>query len=219
MSRIKQLGKKVIDAGGELSAATKAIGNASGEGHEASVRCYSPAGEDSAYGDSWRRQEMNAEIKRIHPRTWWRPFRDMKHYTLIRAKKLAKEPCVGIFFVVEGRIYVDSLPFTENPSYAGYRTFYRNHPDFWDFLQQGPRRHPYRYEEVARGRVSYHNASERFKLFADRCIVKKKRLLRTVMGEFNLPANTVVRMDDHYQCLGCLPRRPPNLWLDREWNF
>ena len=148
--------------------------------------------------------------------------RDSKKYyeqlSRISWAKEAKVPEVGIFFVVNGEPLVRGIPWTENPCYGDYRTYSMNHPDFWDFLTKRKLRScHWRYEEVARGRVNYHEESGKFTLFADRCIIKKKRLVRAILTAFNLPRKTNVVVSDHYQCLGCLPRRPPNLSLDKEW--
>ena len=62
-----------------------------------------------------------------------------------------------------------------------------------------------------------YNEESSVNLFADRCIIKKKRLVRAILTAFNLPRHTNVVVSDHYQCLGCLPRRPPDLLLDTEW--
>jgi hypothetical protein len=69
------------------------------------------------------------------------------------------------------------------------------------------------------GGVNYYDASGTFTLFADRCIIKSKRQLRAIMTRLNLPPDTSVVVDDHYQCLGCMRRRPPCLALDEEWGF
>jgi hypothetical protein len=169
--------------------------------------------------DEWLRQEGNYFQKRSRN---VRP--DSKRYrelcSRIRLAKAAKVAEVGIFFVVNGVPLVRGIPWTENPSFAGYRTFPMNHPDFWEYLQRRRlRRWDWRYEEVARGRVNYHEKSGKFNLFADRCIIKKKRLVRAILAAFNLPRDTNVVVSDHYQCLGCLPTRPPNPWLDKEWNL
>ncbi len=169
--------------------------------------------------DERLRQEGNYLQKRSRN---VRPYskRSYEQHSRACLAKAAKVPEVGIFFVVNGEPLVRGIPWTENPSYAGYRTYPMNHPDFWDYMQKRKARAwswKWRYEEVARGRVNYHEESGKFNLFADRCIIKKKRLVRAILTAFNLPRDTNVVVSDHYQCLGCLPRRPPDLWLDTEW--
>ena len=182
---------------------------------------WSPTSHTGAELDESLRQEGNHLQKRsrnarLFTKKWW------EQYYRERSAKAAKVPEVGIFFVVNAELQVRGIPWTENPSYAGYRTHPMNHPDFCDFLQKGKagsRFSKWRYEEVARGRVNYHEESGKFTLFADRCIIKRKRLVRAILSAFNLPRKTTVVVSDHYQCLGCLPRRPPDLWLDTEWKW
>jgi hypothetical protein len=64
-----------------------------------------------------------------------------------------------------------------------------------------------RYEARPRGRVNYDEASGRFTLFADRCIIMDKRLVNAIMNEFNLPLGTRGLADDHYRCPKCLHKR------------
>lgn len=62
------------------------------------------------------------------------------------------------------------------------------------------------YDEAARGRVNYEDASGRFTLFTDRCIIRSKRLVSKIMNELRLPKDTRVLADDHYQSRRALPR-------------
>jgi hypothetical protein len=127
------------------------------------------------------------------------------------AKKV-NVPKVGIFFVVNGKPWAEGLPWTENPSCAGLWTYAVDHPDYWGRLQvvgAVPKDMPY--DDAPRGRVDYEDASRRFTVFADRCIIKNKRLVSKIMNELSLPKETRVLPDDHYRCPKCLPRRTPKL--------
>lgn len=137
----------------------------------------------------------------------------------IKLARAAKVPEVGIFFVVNAKPLVQGIPWRVNPSYAGYRTYGVGHPEFWRFLLQADAVPcAMRHAEAARGCVNYHEASQKFTMFADRRIIKRKLQVQAIMTELNLPPDTSVVVDDHYQCLGCLPRRPACLALDEEWN-
>lgn len=175
----------------------------------------------AAEQDEIRRQERNRLEKLYRCRTWTQSVKEAEaSCRRIKLAKAAKVPGVGIFFVVNAKPWVQWIPWTENPRYAGYRTYGVGHPEFWRFLLKADAvPMDMRYEEAARGRVNYHDASGRSTLLADRCIIKSKGQIRTIMTELNLPPDTSVVVDDHYQCLGCLPRRPPCLALDEEWNF
>ena len=60
------------------------------------------------------------------------------------------------------------------------------------------------YDRAARGRVNYEDASRKFTLFADRCILKNKPLLSKIMKELSLPKRTRVLPDEHYRCPDCV---------------
>jgi hypothetical protein len=89
-------------------------------------------------------------------------------------------PEVGLFFMVGRKPFVASLPWTEVPSVAGFRTHSVDHYEYWRRLQEvGGVPRDLEYDEAARGRVNYEDAGRRFTLFADKCIIKNKRLVGT----------------------------------------
>lgn len=53
----------------------------------------------------------------------------------VTAAEKAMVPKVGLFFVVNGKPWVEGIPWTENPSLAGFRTYGVGHPDYWNRLQ------------------------------------------------------------------------------------
>jgi hypothetical protein len=123
--------------------------------------------------------------------------------------KKAIVPSVGLFFLVNGKPIVDGLPWTEVPSLAGFRTFALGHPEFWARLQQGgvvPQGMPY--EDCPRGRVNRFDATGRFTLLADRCIIRSKPLLSKIMAALGLPRGTRVATDSHYKCAVCMGKVP-----------
>lgn len=125
-----------------------------------------------------------------------------------RAAKLAQVPEVGLFFMMpDGKVFLDGVPYTEVPSYAGFRTYSVDHDQFWSQLRRiGSVPRDLEYDEVARGRVTYEDSSRTFTLFADRCAIKNKRAINSVMSGFNLPHGTKVLPDSHYKCPRCAPR-------------
>ena len=117
-------------------------------------------------------------------------------------------PQVGLFFLPRGQLFVDGLPWTEVPNVAGFRTYSVGHPEYWRRLKECGAAPKYlRYEACPRGRVNYDEASGRFTLFADRCIIMDKRLVSAIMNEFNLPMGTRSLADDQYHCPKCLRKR------------
>jgi hypothetical protein len=132
----------------------------------------------------------------------------------------ARAPKVGVFFVVGPKLWVAGIPWAENLSVAGFRTYAVGHPDLWKQLQEaGAVPCDLEYDETARGRVNYEDASGRFTLFADKCIIRNKRLVSKIMNELSLPKNTGVLPDDHYRCPRCLRRRLKREQAETDWNF
>jgi hypothetical protein len=134
--------------------------------------------------------------------------------------KKANLPRVGLFFVVNGKPIVDSLPWTEVPSLAGFRTYGLGHPEFWARLQQGgvvPQGMPY--EDCPRGRADRFDATGRFILLADRCIIKSKPTVRKIMAALGLPRGTRVATDSHYKCAVCMRKVPTRKQEAEDWDF
>ena len=56
------------------------------------------------------------------------------------------------------------------------------------------------------GRVVFHTLSSQYTLYADRCILRRKNLVRKIIAEMRLPRDhTTTATDDHYRCAQCLP--------------
>ena len=117
----------------------------------------------------------------------------------VTAAKNTKMPKVGCFFVVNGKPWVEGFPWTENFTVGGFRTYAVGHPEYWQRLQGlgvAPKGMPY--ENSPRGRVNYEDASNRFTLFADRCIVRDQRLVSSIKSKLRLPKGTRALPDDRY---------------------
>ena len=134
--------------------------------------------------------------------------------------KKAKVPRIGLFFGVNGKPFVDGLPWTEVPSLAGFRTSALGHPEFWARLQQGgvvAQGMPY--EDCPRGRVNRFDATGLFTLLADRCILKSKPMVRKIMAALGLPKETRVVTDPHYKCAVCMGKVPTRKQEVEDWDF
>jgi hypothetical protein len=139
---------------------------------------------------------------------------------ILRKKGSNEVPKVGLFFVVDRKPFVDGIPWTENPSVSGSRTYNVGHSEFWSRLQvlgAAPAGIPY--EDVPRGRVNYMDATGRFTLLADRCIIKSKTLVREIMAALRLPKGTAVVSDLHYRCAVCMGRVPTIRQEEDDWDF
>jgi hypothetical protein len=118
---------------------------------------------------------------------------------------------VGIFWLVGDRLILDTSPLSEAEPYGdclGHRT---SHIDYWTAQQRlGAVPLDLEYEEPPRGRVIYNTKTQRFALYADRCILKKKSAVNRIMRTMCLPAaQTEIATDGyfgHYKCFNCLER-------------
>ncbi|MGA2985370.1 MAG: hypothetical protein ABSG32_16275 [Terriglobia bacterium] len=118
------------------------------------------------------------------------------------------EPRVGIFWLLDGKLIADSTPVSDAEPYADGMTHPRSHIEQWAELQRtGQVPDIVEYEEPPRGRVSYYPQRDEFVLYADPCILAKKRLVRQIMVALNLPEKrTTTSKDSHYRCVRCLRR-------------
>ena len=121
------------------------------------------------------------------------------------------QPMVGIFWLLNGRLILDASPLSEAEPYGDCLTHRKSHINFWGEQQRaGALPREIEYEEPPRGRVVFNQTSQRFALYADRCILKKKSVVNQVMKAMCLPASkTDVSTDGiggHYKCSQCLER-------------
>ena len=66
-----------------------------------------------------------------------------------------KEPSVGIFWVINGNLVIDSMPLGEAEQYGDHLTHPGSHLEVWAmFHQKGTVPSDMEYEEAPRGRVS-----------------------------------------------------------------
>lgn len=115
-----------------------------------------------------------------------------------------KVPQVGLFFLVEGRLFADGRAWTEVTSEAGTRIHGVSHPEYWQRLQKaGAVPSDLEYDKAPRGRVNYEDASGKFTLSADRCIIMDNGLASAIMNELNLPMGTRGLVDEQYRCPTC----------------
>jgi hypothetical protein len=108
----------------------------------------------------------------------------------------------------DGKLILDTTPVSQAEPYGDALTHGTGHDDYWTKLQQ-QRLVPdtVEYLEIPRGRVGFYKRDEKFWLRADRCILKRKDIVRRIKAAMNLPENVVMETDDHYCCAVCLKRR------------
>jgi hypothetical protein len=118
------------------------------------------------------------------------------------------QSCVGIFWVLNSEPLIDSALLSDAEPYGDHLTHPRGHAEVWEQWQgKGVVSPDMEYDEPPRGRVMYNTKTRRFKLLADRCILRDKEVVRKIKSQMSLPRNTETDTDSHYRCLDCLRAR------------
>jgi len=116
-----------------------------------------------------------------------------------------EESRVGIFWLLNGKLLIDSTPLDEAERYGDFLTHPRGHAEVWEDYQRNGTVFPEtEYEEPPRGRVMYSTKTRLFTLLADRCILKRMALVTQIKEEMHLPKDTKIGGDSHYRCSTCL---------------
>ena len=116
------------------------------------------------------------------------------------------EPRVGIFWLFGDRLLIDSTPVSDAEPYGDCLGHSKSHIDYWTEHQRlGDLPCDIEYEETPRGRVIYNMKTRRYSFCADRCILRRKSVVRRIMKTMHLPADvTDILTDSHYRCFRCL---------------
>jgi hypothetical protein len=116
------------------------------------------------------------------------------------------EPSVGIFWVISGKLVIDSTPLSQAEPYGVHLTHPCSHLEVWTlFRQKGTVPSNSEYEEAPRGRVIYNAKTGRFSFLADKCILRDKDVVSGIMSELHLPSESTDNgTDAHYRCSYCL---------------
>jgi hypothetical protein len=118
-------------------------------------------------------------------------------------------PMVGIFWLLGDRLILDTSSLTEAEPYGDCLDHRQSHIDYWTEHQRlGTVPRDIDYEEPPRGRVVFNRKTQRFALYADRCILKRKPIVKQIMKAMCLPVVktdvTTDGPDGHYKCSRCL---------------
>jgi len=118
------------------------------------------------------------------------------------------ESCVGIFWLHDGKLIIDTTPVSMAEPYGTALTHPSGHIDHWERLQRtGAVPADVEYEEEPRGRVVFDGREQRFHLMADKCILGRRDVVAGIMEVMHLPDDTAVSTDEHYRCRHCLAGR------------
>jgi hypothetical protein len=130
-----------------------------------------------------------------------KPSQSRRH----KASTRTTEPRVGIFWLVDGKLLIDSTLLSKAESYGDHLTHPQGHAAVWEQYQQVGKVPPEsEYEESPRGRVIYDTTTLTFTLLADKCILNRKELITKIKEELRLPKKTTLGTDSHYRCFNCL---------------
>ena len=153
---------------------------------------------DSAAGQKARQrfEDGEEELKQ------WRLAHPFKKIRL-------NERRVGIFWLAGNRLLCDTSPLSEAEEYGNCLTHPTSHIDHWRRLQQAGTVPPdIEYEEHPRGRVVLNTKTERFTIYADRCILNRQSVVSRILKAVHLEAGeTDLKTDDHYRCFKCLAQK------------
>ena len=116
------------------------------------------------------------------------------------------EQCVGIFWLFDGELIIDSTPLSKAEPYDTALTHPTGHDDHWERLQKkGIVPAEVDYMRPPRGRVFFQTREERFDFYADKCILSQRKVVRKIMDALHLPlGKTTEGGDTHYRCFNCL---------------
>jgi hypothetical protein len=115
------------------------------------------------------------------------------------------EPRVGIFWLIDERLVIDTTPLSEAGTYGDFRIYEGDHVTHWaEMERRGEVPRGSAYEEHPRGRVNFNTKTKRFTLLADACILRKKNVVKKLMRLLLLPEDTALSTDEHYRCFRCL---------------
>jgi hypothetical protein len=118
---------------------------------------------------------------------------------------ISQEPYLGIFWLLDGKLFTDSAPLSQAEPYGDHLTHPRGHVHVWEEWQRiGKVSLDLPYEELPRGRVMFNVKKNEFVLLADRCILKKRSAVAEIRNVFHLPKKITLDGDPHYRCHHCL---------------
>jgi hypothetical protein len=123
-----------------------------------------------------------------------------------RGKRKRDEPRVGIVWMVNGKLTIDSTPISRAEAYGDFNIHSGDHQSVSENLQLNGRVPlEMEYDEAPPGRVMFVVKTKRFTLLADKCILRNENIVKEIMSRMNLPSQkTNIDTDSHYRCHACL---------------
>jgi hypothetical protein len=127
--------------------------------------------------------------------------------------KMDPEPMVGIFWLLKNELVFDVTPVSLAEPYGDCVGHAKSHIAFWADLQRaGVISLDTEYEEPPRGRVVHNVRTGQYIVYADQCIRTKPTVVRRIIRDFSLPADsTVLISGEHYRASITLFSSPGSL--------
>src|ERR1039458_10138007 len=92
------------------------------------------------------------------------------------------EPRVGIFWLVGTRLISDTTALSAAGKYGDFKIHDGDHVTHWaEMERRGEVPRDSDYEEHPRGRVNFNTRTQKFTLYADACILRRKNVVKTLM--------------------------------------
>jgi hypothetical protein len=117
---------------------------------------------------------------------------------------------VGIFYIVDGRVFLDSTEASTIRSPGKFISFNRSHVMYWDEIvaNERPDMKGVHFAYCPRGRVTYFKDKEKYVIWLDECIADHE--IEEIRSRMNLtPENSEIVVGrttgQHYKCHGCDP--------------
>jgi hypothetical protein len=116
---------------------------------------------------------------------------------------------VGILYLVAGKLWIETTPVAHAENLGDFSFHERYHCQYWEQLVKRGAVPNTEYTEFPRGRVSYNRKTGKFKLLADRCILREKKLIKAIFSRMRLPVRrTKTDPDGAYRCGVCARFEP-----------
>ena len=116
---------------------------------------------------------------------------------------------MGIVYLVAGKLWIEATPVPRAGNLGDFSFHERYHCQYWEQLVERGAVPNTDYTKFPRGRVSYNRKTGEFKLLADRCILRDKKLIKAIFSRMRLPARrTKTGSDAAYRCGVCARAAP-----------
>jgi len=118
----------------------------------------------------------------------------------------SENPHLGLFYVIDEKLYWEGVPLESIQDSYHYRIYPKMHPTFWNdtILKNRPELNKFDAYYFPRGRVVYDKKLSRYELVADKCIIRKEKIVSRIIIEMKLPRkHTEILGDPHYECFKC----------------